>query len=95
MRHLILPVLLAGLLLVVAAPASADTLLLDSVDQSRAADSAQPERGMTMQQVEARFGAPVQRRSAVGQPPITRWEYSGFVVYFESRHVIHAVRKRG
>ncbi len=54
-----------------------------------------PLRGMTMQEVEARFGTPIQRRAAVGQPPITRWEYPDFVVYFESGYVIRAVRKRG
>lgn len=95
MRHLILTALLSGLWLAVPHPAHADTLLLDAVDQSRTSQGAQPARGQTMQQVEARFGAPVQRRAAVGQPPITRWEYADFVVYFESQYVIHAVRKRG
>ena len=28
---------------------------------------------------------------AVGNPPISRWEYPGFVVYFEHEHVIHSV----
>jgi hypothetical protein len=28
---------------------------------------------------------------AVGRPPISRWEYPGFIVYFEHEHVIHAV----
>jgi hypothetical protein len=27
----------------------------------------------------------------VGKPPISRWEYPGFIVYFESDHVIHSV----
>jgi len=27
----------------------------------------------------------------VGKPPISRWEYPGFVVYFEHEHVIHSV----
>jgi len=50
-----------------------------------------PTRGMTMAQVEARFGAPTQRYDAVGQPPITRWVYPAFVVYFEYQHVVHTV----
>jgi len=41
--------------------------------------------------VEARFGQPANRHSAVGQPPITRWDYPGFAVYFEHQYVIHAV----
>lgn len=50
-----------------------------------------PARGMSMTEVEARYGAPTQRYAAVGQPPITRWVYPSFVVYFEHSHVVHAV----
>lgn len=53
-----------------------------------------PARGMTMARVESAFGAPSNRAPAVGQPPITRWEYPGFVVYFEHSHVIHTVTVR-
>lgn len=95
MRHLCLPAAVAACFLLTApATTAADTLLLDSVDQARAISGSQPARGMTMQQVEARYGTPVQRRAAVGSPPITRWEYAEFIVYFEHRHVIHSVRKR-
>jgi hypothetical protein len=50
-----------------------------------------PARGMTMDQVSGKFGSPTTKTPAVGKPPITRWEYPGFVVYFEFDHVIHAV----
>ena len=50
-----------------------------------------PARGMTMDQVASKFGAPVTKVAAVGKPPISRWEYPGFVVYFEHEHVIHSV----
>ena len=50
-----------------------------------------PGRGMTMEQVEERFGEPQERQDAVGTPPITTWIYDGFTVYFEDRYVIHAV----
>lgn len=53
-----------------------------------------PARGMTMSRVEATFGSPANRQPAVGQPPITRWEYPGFIVYFEHQHVIHTVAVR-
>lgn len=53
-----------------------------------------PTRGMHMSQVEARFGAPATRHAAVGKPPITRWDYPGFSVFFEFDHVIHAVTVR-
>ncbi|MBS0396585.1 MAG: hypothetical protein JSR54_18340 [Proteobacteria bacterium] len=56
-----------------------------------AASAEHPDRGMHMSAVEARFGAPAQRYPAVGQPPITRWDYPGFVVYFENDLVLHAV----
>ncbi|HWJ07328.1 MAG TPA: hypothetical protein VNS57_16250 [Steroidobacteraceae bacterium] len=52
---------------------------------------ATPTRGMTMAQVEQKFGAPSERFAAVGQPPITRWVYADKVVYFEYDHVVHAV----
>jgi hypothetical protein len=50
-----------------------------------------PPRGITMAQVEQRYGAPASRLAAVGQPPITRWVYPSFVVFFEGNVVIHAV----
>ena len=50
-----------------------------------------PGRGMTMVNVEARFGQPLERIKEVGQPPITRWVYKDFTVYFEYQYVIHAV----
>jgi len=50
-----------------------------------------PTAGMTMQQVEASFGAPNTTMPYVGEPPITRWVYGSFTVYFEHEYVIHAV----
>ena len=50
-----------------------------------------PDRGQSMASVEARFGVPDSRSAAVGQPPITRWSYPNFTVYFEYDHVVHAV----
>jgi hypothetical protein len=50
-----------------------------------------PPRGITMSQVEQRFGAPASRMAAVGQPPITRWVYPSFVVFLVGNVVIHAV----
>ena len=44
-----------------------------------------------MEKVEATFGAPTNRAAPVGEPPITRWEYPGFTVYFERQYVIHTV----
>ncbi|MEE4245462.1 MAG: hypothetical protein V2I33_08630 [Kangiellaceae bacterium] len=53
-----------------------------------------PKTGMTMDSVKDAFGDPKQIISAVGEPPITRWVYDDFTVYFEADRVIHAVKKR-
>ena len=50
-----------------------------------------PRSGLSMDQVTARFGAPDQQLPAVGNPPITRWVYAAYTVYFENDHVIHSV----
>lgn len=81
---------LLALLLVVTA-AHADTLLLDGLDMNAPTAGARPARGIDMTRVEAQFGAPSERHGAVGDPPITRWEYPGFTVYFEYDRVIHTV----
>jgi hypothetical protein len=58
------------------------------------ADDGRPTRGMTQASVEAKYGSPTAVKAPVGDPPITRWEYANFVVFFEYDKVIHAVRKR-
>lgn len=50
-----------------------------------------PGRGMTKEKVRERFGYPLERIAAVGTPPISKWRYELFTVYFESDYVIHAV----
>ena len=52
-----------------------------------------PESGLSQEQVEARFGAPQAIIPPVGDPPITRWQYAQFTVYFEYNYVIHSVAK--
>jgi hypothetical protein len=86
-----LPILL---LASVFATAQAETLLIDSVQQSAASRSERPASGLTKAEVEARFGAPNRMVAAIGDPPISRWEYADFTVYFEFERVIHAVPRR-
>jgi hypothetical protein len=50
-----------------------------------------PKRGSSMEQVLADFGEPDRRIPAVGEPPITEWDYGDFRVYFEYRTVLHSV----
>ncbi len=72
------------------APVWADELQMPA---STSATAGTPSRGMSMEKVEAAFGAPTNRDAAVGQPPITRWEYPAYVVYFENNIVLHTVVK--
>jgi hypothetical protein len=70
-----------------------DVLTLPETPAEPAPPMSLPQHGMKMEEVERRFGAPVSRDPAVGQPPITRWNYNGFSVFFEHRTVLHAVQK--
>jgi hypothetical protein len=80
--------------------AGAELAVADVLDTSKVirGDTAMqgPSRGSSMDQVLARFGEPVTRMSPVGgdkplHPPITRWVYSEFTVYFEHDKVIDSV----
>jgi hypothetical protein len=82
---------LLGLLAILATPAQADLIVVDGQVQLQPATVETPRRGMSMKAVEARFGAPRNRIAAVGEPPISRWEYDGFTVYFERDLVLHTV----
>ena len=58
------------------------------------ANDGRPTRGMTQTSVQSRYGSPDTVVAPVGDPPITRWVYADFVVFFEYDKVIHAVVKR-
>jgi hypothetical protein len=75
--------------------ATADMMAVDHGIAVKDSDVNTPARGMTMSQVAGKFGEPVTKVPAVGKPPISRWEYPGFVVYFEHDHVIHSVVSGG
>lgn len=79
------------LLSAVALPVTGDVL---QVPEQPAA-TALPSRGMSMEAVEAAFGTPLEKVPAVGDPPITRWIYADFVVFFEYDKVIHSVAQTG
>jgi len=71
--------------------AQAETIESDNGIAVKQSDIPTPTRGMTMDQVASKFGAPATKVPPVGKPPISRWEYPGYVVYFEGTHVIHSV----
>lgn len=52
-----------------------------------------PALGVLKTRVLEDFGEPVQRHAPVGNPPIERWDYELFSVYFEYEHVVHSVLK--
>jgi hypothetical protein len=91
----LIPTTLA-LLVLATTGAHADTLLLDGIDldkPGRVGRNRHVDDG-----VESSYGAPAQRHAPVGganaqQPPITRWDYPSFSVYFEHDRVIHAVAR--
>ena len=79
--------------LAVAGDAQGDTLLIERVQEKPAN---LPSRGMSMAQVEARYGAPADRLEPRGGqkqtwPTIHRWAYPAFTVYFERSKVIDVV----
>ena len=93
-RHALVFASLAACLSLAPSLASADTLLIQRATVAQKQDL--PRRGASMAQVEARYGAPEQKFAAVGggsphTPPITRWQYPTFSVYFENSHVVDAV----
>ena len=96
MRPTILLVLAVtgGLALCAPGAARADTLLVDRVQQESGIPK--PSRGMSMADVERRFGVPQSRLDPRGGqkrqwPTINRWVYPAYVVYFERNKVIDVV----
>ena len=75
----------------IAGGAGAETVVIDGQVQVEQTQVARPVRGTTMHEVEAKFGQPQKRYSAVGKPPITRWDYPSFSVFFEFNRVVHSV----
>ena len=76
-----------------ASPSLAETLIIEGIS-SQDGSSELPAAGITKSRVASDWGEPASRIAAVGEPPISRWDYGNFVVYFEYDHVIHTVRKR-
>jgi hypothetical protein len=69
----------------------AETIVTDDQVGLVQSDIARPSRGMTMDKVEQKFGAPAEKHAAVGTPAITRWDYQNFSVVSETFKKIHSV----
>lgn len=92
-RSILALAFLASPAIVVAQEVQGDVLLIERVQEEPAN---LPSRGMSMSQVESRFGAPRDRLDPRGGqkrqwPTINRWTYPAFTVYFERNKVIDVV----
>ncbi|MBS0570230.1 MAG: hypothetical protein JSS28_06470 [Proteobacteria bacterium] len=99
MKHRVLGIVCGVALAAFAAgiPVHAETLLMKRVREERGMNA--PHRGMSMAQVESHFGAPRSKLTPAGgdsprHPVIHRWEYPGYIVYFERNIVIDSVAVR-
>lgn len=94
MTRMVLALIFAGFAgLLMPACLAADVLLIEEVRQAGRMDV--PQNGMTTSDVRDRFGNPVKVHSTVGDPPITRWEYERWSVYFEYKVVLFTVLHKG
>jgi hypothetical protein len=88
----------ASLGIVLAGPASADVLLMENIQSAPEVQT--PRKGMNMDSVRNSYGNPIKEHPAVSttgnpsHPPITRWDYQGFSVFFENDLVLHSVVHR-
>lgn len=86
-----MPRLLLLLALLLPLAASAETLEIP-LGQQGATNFQLPQFGESQRAVLERFGLADEEHPSVGNPPITRWDYREFSVYFEHKHVINSVR---
>ena len=86
-------IVLAFMLTLMFQVVSADVLLIDEVRQ--AGRMQLPQNGQNKAAVESKFGAPLERHSAVGDPPISNWAYPTYSVYFEYDLVLFTVLHPG
>ncbi len=92
-RGLLLVFALAGATL----PVHSDVLLMEGIANeppNSAEGLPRPARGISMERVLEQYGEPMDRIPAVGMPPISRWVYDGYTVYFEDQHTITSVISR-
>jgi hypothetical protein len=85
------PSLLLALTLLLPSAAQADTLTIP-IGQQGADLTDLPQLGQSKRSVLERFGLADEEHAPIGKPPITRWDFREFSVYFEYDHVINSVR---
>lgn len=73
--------------------ATAEEIRIPVGEQAKAQPAVDmPTKGMSKERVKSLFGEALEEVPAKGQPPISRWRYQEFTVYFDSNTVIHCVR---
>ena len=94
-RNLITAVALTSLMSAgLATNLHAEQLTIPVGSQADRSQVSLPTTGMTQASVRNRWGAPQDIQGPVGEPPISQWHYSDFIVYFEHDRVLHTVVKR-
>lgn len=84
---------LVFLLLAFSTATLADVLLIQEVRQADGMNL--PTNGLTMSEVEAAYGTPSNKQAAIGDPPITRWVYDRWSVFFEYDRVLYTALHPG
>ena len=79
------------LILGMTTPVLSETLAIDGQVTIKPSGVETPQRGSSMDAVQAKFGEPSNKSGPVGSPAITKWFYPHFVVVFENDKVLHAV----
>src|SRR5690606_11825210 len=91
MKYALPRLLCCGLFTSVGAQADVLTIPVEQPAASQALSL--PPQAASTDAVIRRYGEPVTRHAAIGDPPISRWDYAGFSVYFERDKVVHSVRQ--
>lgn len=89
--------LLAILLLAFNSEAKDEILLLKAITEeppNTTEGIPRPNPGMLKDNVMTVFGEPDEESRPVGNPPIYKWVYPGYVVFFEGDRVINTVVKK-
>ena len=86
-------IVLAFMLVLAFQAVNADVLIIDEVRQAGRMEL--PKNGQSKADIETKFGAPAEKLSAVGDPPISSWKYDKYSVYFEYNLVLFTVLHPG
>ncbi|MGA9575216.1 MAG: hypothetical protein WBS20_14855 [Lysobacterales bacterium] len=82
-------IVLAFMLVLAVQTVYADVLIIDEVRQAENMNL--PKNGLNKATVETKFGTPIEKIPAVGDPPISSWRYDTYSVYFEGDLVLFTV----